>query len=63
MSAIKDQWCSCTRLREAEEKAAKWDAIVLCRDCRHYDGEECLRLYGAYPTATDFCSRGERRQQ
>lgn len=60
--AIKDRWCSCTRLREAEERAAKWDGIARCGNCRHYDDYECLRLYGAYPIATDFCSRGERRE-
>lgn len=27
--------CTCDRLKEAEEKAAKWDAIVRCRDCEY----------------------------
>lgn len=27
--------CSCNRLREAQEKAAKWDAIVRCGECKH----------------------------
>lgn len=25
--------CTCNRLKESEEKAAKWDALVRCRDC------------------------------
>ena len=29
--------CRCNRLREAEDKAAKWDALVKCEDCKHYD--------------------------
>ena len=29
------RWCSCNPLREAQEKAAKWDAIVRCGECRH----------------------------
>lgn len=32
-------WCSCNKLKEAEEKAAKWDAIVRCGECKHYDPE------------------------
>lgn len=27
------EWCSCNKLKEAEEKAAKWDAIVRCGEC------------------------------
>ena len=27
------EWCSCNKLKEAEEKAAKWDAIVRCCEC------------------------------
>lgn len=26
--------CTCNRLAEAERKAALWDGIVRCRDCR-----------------------------
>lgn len=25
--------CTCNRLKEAEEKAAEWDALTRCRDC------------------------------
>lgn len=25
--------CTCNRLKEAEEKAAEHDALVMCRDC------------------------------
>lgn len=28
-------WCSCNPLREAQEKAAKWDAIVRCGECEN----------------------------
>ena len=26
--------CKCNRLREAEAKAAKWDALVRCGECK-----------------------------
>lgn len=28
------EWCSCNMLKEAQEKAAKWDAIVRCGECK-----------------------------
>lgn len=38
-------WCSCNPLREAQEKAKKWDAIVRCGDCKYYFDrwESCMR--------------------
>jgi len=63
---IKDRWCSCTRLREAEEKAAKWDALVRCGDCEHATFERGVReceLNGMTMVPIHhFCSLGERRQ-
>ena len=68
------QWYSCNPLREAQEKAAKWDAVVRCKDCKHYyeKSEEdlvfCLNrsfLGGANYAETDpngFCAWGERRE-
>lgn len=29
--------CTCNRLIEAEAKAAKWDALVRCGECKHYE--------------------------
>lgn len=69
MSAIKDKWCSCIRLREAEEKAARWDGIVLCRDCKHF--YQACGKYATHDFCTyleimaepnGFCAWGERRQ-
>ena len=43
------QWCSCNPLREAQEKAARWDAIVHCRGCVYSpDGGETCQLFAAY---------------
>ena len=41
-----NDWCSCNRLMKAEEKAAKWDAIVRCGECKHYDEDAgfCTRF-------------------
>lgn len=38
--------CTCDRLREAEAKAAMWDGLVRCGDCKHYDMDVgfCLRF-------------------
>ena len=33
------EWCTCNKLKEAEEKAAKWDAIVRCVECKYYEPE------------------------
>lgn len=69
--------CTCDRLRAAEEKAAKWDGIVRCGECRWYfEGKKrgCIRFwakslpkslldYPILPTEPDgFCHRGERRE-
>lgn len=73
---IKDCWCSCTRLREAEEKAAKWDDVVRCGDCKFVGigmtGMQCDRYVFAIEhgesvpaakvvTPDHFCSWGELR--
>lgn len=66
------RWCSCNPLREAREKAAKWDAIVRCGECVHYRDHEifpyedfpdlCVRTpYGMKVDPDSFCSWGERR--
>lgn len=69
--------CKCNRLREAEEKAAKWDALVRCWECKHYDKIRgaCwhfgyLEMHRDYswsktPVWVDpecFCFYGERRE-
>lgn len=59
--------CNCDRLREAEEKAAKWDAIVRCRNCAHSYQDipsayfQCSRLF-AKVGPNGFCAWGERRE-
>ena len=60
------EWCSCNKLKEAEEKAAKWDAIVRCKDCEHWATERrftfgCLGPRGRL-NPNGFCSDGERRE-
>ena len=62
------KWCSCNPLREAREKAEKWDAIVRCKDCAFFytdeDGEGyCENSYaGLWSGEPDsFCSWGERK--
>ena len=66
------EWCSCNKLKEAEEKAAKWDAIVRCWECKHYRDHElipfenmpdfCVRTpYGTKVEPDGFCAWGERR--
>ena len=65
-------WCSCNRLKEAEEKAASWDAIVTCWECAHCSEEGiytptyfCLRhspLNGIPTYAHGFCAWGTRRE-
>ena len=57
--------CTCDRLRKAEKKAAKWDAIVKCRNCKHSYQDipsayfQCVRLF-AKVSPDSFCSCGER---
>lgn len=66
-------WCSCNRLREAEEKAAKWDALVRCKECEHYREhgtlpfpdfpDLCVRTpYGMKVDPDHFCAWGVRRE-
>ena len=60
--------CECNRLREADEKAAKWDAIVSCRNCKHGTQDipsayfQCVVLF-AKVSPDFFCAYGERREQ
>lgn len=60
--------CSCNRLREAQEKAAKWDAIVRCGECVQLDvfGEEepnyWCDWFSAHVRPNSFCAWGERRE-
>ena len=36
--------------------------VVRCKDCRHFDGEGCLKTHGEFePNPIDYCSYGERR--
>ena len=57
------KWCSCNPLRDAQEKAEKWDAIVRCKDCRYFDEDEsCLRSYGGNFDPEGFCAWGELRR-
>ena len=52
--------CRCNRLREAEEKAAKWDALVRCEECKYFDTRKCK---SQWPFRLDgFCAWGERRE-
>jgi hypothetical protein len=61
------EWCTCNKLKEAEEKAAKWDAIVRCGECKYlmrglpYKGRFACFNRGLFVTEKDFCSWGERR--
>ena len=60
------EWCSCNKLKEAEEKAAKWDAIVRCGECEH--GEQYKRVIWCLVNErgfdpNHFCAEGERREQ
>lgn len=61
------EWCTCNKLKEAEEKAAKWDAIVRCGECVHAADQithlECERSSGEYffVPSDHFCKWGERR--
>ena len=53
--------CSCNRLRDAEDKAAKWDALVRCADCIHWEGGDCtFEQYGANPDG--FCHLGTKEE-
>lgn len=66
-----NDWCSCNPLKEAQEKAAKWDAIVRCGECKHCSEEGvytpayyCLRhspLCGVPTDPSGFCAWGERQ--
>lgn len=64
------EWCSCNKLKEAEEKAAKYDAIVRCGECIHfrdiawYDGSVKHRCSGVFtfiePDPEGFCAWGRK---
>ena len=65
--------CTCNRLKEAEAKAAKWDALVRCGECEYYRDHElipienapdlCMRIpYGVNVEPDGFCAWGERRE-
>ena len=63
------EWCSCNKLREAEKKAAKWDAIAMCVECKHAVMREAPPLgiarwcdYNNHLAPKyGFCAWGERR--
>lgn len=49
-------------LRVKEQPTADVVEVVRCKDCRHFDGEGCLKTHGELePNPTDYCSYGERR--
>lgn len=60
--------CTCNRLKEAEAKAAKWDGIVRCRECRWRKFSatrgvyECSRVVGLLAPSFGYCAWGERRE-
>jgi hypothetical protein len=59
--------CTCNRLIEAEAKAAKWDAIVRCGECKSAEPRRpgMLRLCSeieAMVKPDGFCAWGERRE-
>lgn len=63
-----NDWCSCAPLREAQEKAAKWDAIVRCWECKFSfkAGNKCRYWFDVTEDFADvdpegFCHRGERQ--
>ena len=69
MSAIKDQWCSCTRLREAEAKAALLDELLANLDCQPWGLFKCRNCefsFGFTCMAVDYTKEKlayiERRQ-
>ena len=63
------EWCRCNKLKEAEEKAAKWDAIVRCGECVHAGKREVPPLglarwcyfHSHLAPKYGFCAWGERR--
>lgn len=64
--------CTCTRLKEAEAKAAKWDGIVRCQDCKYVNPKKTRTIANAVflwckifelPFLEDwYCAWGERRE-
>lgn len=48
-------WCSCNPLREAQEKAAKWDAIVRCGECKHHYTRNVVNWRGEVFGTDHFC--------
>lgn len=53
-------WCSCNPLRDAQENAAKWDAIVRCGECEFADPEKCPD-FEAFEDPEGFCMWGKRK--
>lgn len=47
--------CTCNRLKEAEEKAAKWDAVVRCRECVHHYTRNVVNRLGEVLDTDHFC--------
>jgi hypothetical protein len=38
--------------------------LIRCRDCRYYDGTECLIKKGWFPVQPDwYCADGKRKEQ
>lgn len=61
--------CTCTRLNEAEAKAALWDGIVRCCDCEwfcegvaKYDTASSCRLLGIITYQDFFCAVGIKKE-
>lgn len=63
--------CTCNRMKEAEEKAAKWDGIVRCHECEHFrevaliNGREyrCSGVFAYVKARPDgFCAWARRRE-
>lgn len=47
--------CTCNRLKEAEEKAAKWDAIVRCEECEYHYTRNVINRHGEVCDVDHFC--------
>lgn len=52
--------CTCNRLKEAEEKAAKWDAIVRCGECVHVLKNGFCDLNEHWTDPDGFCDCGSK---
>lgn len=59
--------CTCNRLTEAERKAALWDGLVICRDCRWRTWSKRKAMYVCAITDViaptgGYCHRGQRKE-